>query len=814
MKYADIILPLALPRNYTYSIPEEWEDRVCEGLRVAVPLKKKKYAGIVRKIHSEAPSGYQARPILDILDAERLVGPQQLRFWEWMAGYYLCTEGEVLQAALPAHLKLSSETILLVNPVFGDDFSSLDADEFLVLEALEIRKELNLEEVQDLLGKRNVYPVVKSLLEKNACLVYEELQSAFRPKWETTVEQVGSILEGPGLEEVFHELEKAPKQLTLLMAFIHLQQTQGLVRQAELLKKSGASAANLKALLDRQILSLKKREVDRIDLGPPAPLSLDFTLNAGQEQALSSIHDQFADHQVILLFGVTSSGKTMIYVKLIESLLESGAQVLYLLPEIALTTQLISRLQKFFGNRIGVYHSRFNNNERVELWNRVGSGEIRIILGARSALFLPFQNLGLIILDEEHDGSFKQQDPAPRYHARDAAILYASQLKAKVLLGSATPSLESFYNAHSGKYGLVELRERHGQMAMPEMQLVDIRKELFQKKTAPYLSETLKQAMTRTLEDGKQVILFQNRRGFAPYQICLSCGWVPQCRQCDVALTYHKYRNQLQCHYCGTYYPLVELCAACGSSRLEWKSFGTEKIEDDLAELFPRAHIGRMDLDTARSREGHQKLIRLFEQKRIDILVGTQMVVKGLDFEQVSLVGILRVDNLLHFPDFRVNERAFQLMEQVSGRAGRKEVRGKVILQALNLTHPILSHVLAHDYEGMYREELEHRREFQYPPFTRLIHLTLRHRQAELAEQGARELAGILRPALGPRISGPGTPPVSRVRNAYLRELLIRLPRDTRNLASVKQFIQASCRGLQSGEPFKSLDIVVDIDPY
>ncbi len=812
MKYADVILPLALPKNYTYSVPENMAESIQVGSRVAVQLgKQKKYAGIVKAIHQQAPADYKTKPLLDLLDKEPVVYPTQLAFWSWIASYYMCSEGEVLNAALPAHLKLSSETLLLHNDAFGDDYTQLDDDEYLIAEALQIRKELRIEEVQLILDKSEVYSVIKKLIEKKVCLVYEELKEVYKEKTENFVLLHPDYVEEEKLAALLNDFGRAPKQMELLLAYLHLLKTTGEVTQNALLRKSGATTAQLKGLIDKGVLMVEKRAVDRIKQHK-LEAQIDFSLSPSQEKAFHSVKEHFQTKQVSLLHGVTSSGKTQVYVKLMEECLASGKQVLYLLPEIALTAQIIRRLQKHFGQHIGIYHSRFNNNERVEIWNKVKNGELKIVLGARSSLLLPFQDLGLIILDEEHDSSYKQQDPAPRYHARDAAIYYAGLFKAKVLLGSATPSLESYYNAKQGKYGLVELSERFGGVEMPAMEVVDIKKEMAEKTMDGNISLALKTAITESIAAEKQVILFQNRRGYAPFLMCTTCGWIPHCKQCDVSLTYHRNQDKLHCHYCGTRYPYVYTCAACGSQSLIPKSFGTEKIEDDLQQIFPEARITRMDVDSVRNKDSHNKMIKLLEDREVDILVGTQMVVKGLDFENVNLVGILSADSLLSYPDFRVNERAFQLMEQVSGRAGRKHAKGKVLVQASNTRHPVLHYVLEHDYKAMYEAEIAERQFFHYPPFYRLLKLTLKHKNQQTVEQAAQVLASWLQPHIGQQLVGPAAPPVARVRNNYLQEMLIKLPRDTKVINQTKYMLREYFIQLLAEKKFRSVVIVPDVD--
>ncbi len=788
------------------------EDTIQAGSRVAIQLgRQKKYAGIVKAVHGQAPLDYKTKPLLDLLDKDPVVYPAQLAFWQWLASYYMCTEGEVLNAALPAHLKLSSETILLYNDAFGDDLTTLDEDEYLVAEALHIRKELRIGEVQMILDKVDVYSTIKRLIEKKVCLVHEELKEAYREKKENYVQLHPMYEEEEKLAALFNEMGRAPKQMELLLAYLHLLKTQGSVLQSELLKKSGATAAQLKGLVDKNIVWIEKRVVDRVP-GSKAEAHIDFTLSPAQEIALQAVRNNFEHKPVTLLHGVTSSGKTQVYVKLIEECIATGKQVLYLLPEIALTAQIIRRLQKHFGSKIGIYHSRFNNNERVEIWNKVKSGELQIVLGARSSLLLPFRDIGLIILDEEHDASYKQQDPAPRYHARDAAIYYASLFGAKVLLGSATPSLESYFNAQQGKYGLVTLQERFGGVEMPAIEIADVKQPTAEKQMLHNFTPMLVDAVKQTLEAGKQVILFQNRRGYAPFLLCSTCGWIPNCKQCDVSLTWHRNSDKLHCHYCGTQYPYLFTCAACGSQTLVPKSFGTEKIEEDLQQVFPGARIARMDVDAVRNKDSHNKMIQQLEQQRIDILVGTQMVVKGLDFENVNLVGILSADSLLSYPDFRVNERAYQLMEQVSGRAGRKHGKGQVIIQASNTRHPVLQYVTLHDYKAMYEAEISERQRFGYPPFVRLLKITIKHKKQVVAEQAAQVLGNWLYPHLGPQLVGPAVPLVGRVRNNYLQEMLIKLPRDTKVIAQTKQLLREHFIKLQAEKKFRSVIITPDVD--
>ena len=810
--YAEVIIPLALPTNYTWSIPEHLKEKIKNGIRVEVELRNKKYTGIVKRTFTKKPEAFNPKPILNVLDAEPLVYENQLALWQWIADYYMCSEGEVMQAAVPSNLKLSSETIVVWNDEHDEDFAHLDNDEFIVAEALTIKKELKLSEVQQLLDASHVYPVIKRLIEKKICYVWEELKEKYKEKKETYIILNPEYHNEDKLAELLNSWSRAPKQLDLLLSYLHLLKTEGEVIQIELLKKSNATAAQLKGLLDKRILIAEKRSAERIR-SLPKDIQIDFELSDAQKNAESAILNLFNEKHVCLLHGVTSSGKTQVYIKLIEHVIKQGMQVLYMLPEIALTAQIIRRLQKHFGGHIAIYHSKFNANERVELWNKVKSGETKIVLGARSSLFLPFQNLGLLIVDEEHDASYKQHDPAPRYHARDAAIYYASLFNARVLLGSATPSIESYHNTTTGKYGLAILNERYGNVELPSIELIDSKKIILKEKGKLLLSPQLKQAIEQSLQQKKQVIIFQNRRGYAPYQVCAVCGWIPQCQHCDVTLTYHKAKNKLSCHYCGSTYPVINTCAACGSHNFLQRNFGTEKVEELFTEEFPQARIARMDYDSVKGKHDHDNLIKLFEQQRIDILVGTQMVVKGLDFEHVNLVGIVDADGILNFADFRVNERAYQLMEQVSGRAGRKDGKGNVLIQVSNTYHPVLQFVQQHNYKNLYDFEIKNRKEFFYPPFSRLIQITFKHKEKHVAEEVAYIMLNGLKINFSNYLNGPAEPMVNRIRNQYLWEILIKLPKDARLIQQCKTEIEQQVVIIQSTQLYKRVIIVPDVDP-
>jgi primosomal protein N' (replication factor Y) len=808
--YAEIIIPLALPQNYTWSIPQEFLQAVKPGVRVEVQLKNKRYSGIIKSLITEKPAAFEPRPLLNVLDEEPILFEQQLELWQWIADYYMCSEGEVMQAAMPANLKLSSETVLVWNEEHNEDFSNLNDREYIVAEALSIKKELKLSEVQQLLDASHVYPVIKRLIEKNVCHVWEELKEKYKEKNEIYILLHPQYHNEEKLSELLNTSSRAPKQMELLLSYLHLIKTEGEVTQQGLLKKSNASPAQLKGLFDKNILLAEKRSINRIQ-SLPKNIYIDFSLSPAQEIAFTEIKNALNDKHICLLHGATASGKTQLYIKLIEQYILQGKQVLYMLPEIALTVQIVRRLQNHFGGYIALYHSRFNANERVEIWNRVKSGEIKIILGARSALFLPFKELGLVIGDEEHDTSYKQQDPAPRYHARDAAIYYASLFNAKVLLGSATPALETYYNAQTKKYALVELKERYGNAAFPSIEIIDLTKVASKEKVL--ISPRLKEAIEQTLLEKKQAILFQNRRGYTPYLVCSVCGWIPQCRNCDVTLTYHKAKNKMICHYCGTEYPVLYTCPQCGSHDFKQRNFGTERIEELVAKIFPSAKVARMDYDTMKGKHNHDTLIKLFEQQKINLLVGTQMIVKGLDFENVNLVGILDADSLLYFADFRVNERAFQLMEQVSGRAGRKDDMGKVLIQVSNTHHPVLQFVKAHDYKALFDFEIETRRTYRYPPFTRLIHISLKHKENHIAEEAANILVMGLKKDFEKNISGPAPPVVNRIRNQYLWDVLIKLPKNTQLINQCKLQVEQQIAILKFNKRYRSVDIIPDVDP-
>ena len=809
---AEVIIPVALPQNYTWSVPASMRDQVQIGIRVEVNLgARRRYAGIIKRLHTDTPD-FKPKPIIQLLDDHPIVTETQLTFWTWIAQYYLCTEGEVMSAALPTNFKLSSETWLRLLPTHREDFTALEDAEYLLAEALSIKKQLRISEAQLILQNKQVYSIIHRLVELGIAELVESLQEKYASRLDTFISLHPTYQDETTLADLLNGGLRAPKQLELLLAYLDLKRDNDSITRTTLLKRASSTAAPLQALIEKEILIAEKRSVGRITR-PEAFVKLDFTLSSYQETALQSIRSQWNQQDVCLIRGVTGSGKTHLYIQLIADAIQQGKQVLYLLPEIALTSQIIRRLQQHFGGGVGVYHSRFSGNERVEIWNEVRSGKIRVMLGARSALFLPFTDLGLIICDEEHDASYKQQDPAPRYHARDAAIYLAARHEAKVLLGSATPSLESFYHAQQGKYGYVELTQRFGAGELPSLQVIDTRAILKEDRTRVSMTPPLMKRMEEVLAQKRQIILFQNRRGYSPYQLCILCGWIPQCEHCDVSLTYHKKSNQLRCHYCGSSYPLVQRCHACGHDQFGQRSFGTERIEEQLQLHFPKARIARMDVDTVKGKQAHDQLIQQFEAGEVDILVGTQMVVKGLDFDRVDLVGILDADGLMHFADFRASERAFQLMEQVSGRAGRKQANGQVLVQTSDPEHPILKWVAAHDYIGFYEAELKKRQAFGYPPFSRMIRVLFRYKQQSVVEQAAQAWAKAMGATWQARMIGPAEPMIARIRDQFRMEVWLKLPRSAKSIAEAKGKIISSIYQFRKEKSLARVDVVIDVDP-
>lgn len=816
-KYIDVILPLPLAGGFTYSVPDDVSHNLQPGCRVVVPFGQRKfYTAIVYKVHSDKPADYEVKEITTVLDTVPVVLGNQLKLWQWISDYYLCAIGDVYKAALPSGLKLESETIVVSNPDF-EAIDKLTDKEQTILDILSGCKEETVTKLGKQSGIKNILPVIKSLLDKEALFIKEEIKRIYKPRTESRIKLSPHINTEYKLKETFDSLNRATKQLSTLIAYLELAgytESSQLkeVSKRELLQHSSASAAALNGLIEKGILHLYQYETGRLNKEFADTVSFN-PLNDFQQRAYDGIVSSFAEKNVCLLHGVTSSGKTEIYIHLIEETIKSGKQVLYLLPEIALTAQITERLQRVFGSRLGIYHSKFPDAERVEIWQKQLSDECYdIILGVRSSIFLPFRNLGLIIVDEEHENTYKQQEPAPRYNARNAAIVLSSFYNAKTLLGTATPSLDTYYNALGGKYGLVELKERYKEIQLPEIIPVDI-KELKRKKRmkgqfSPYLLEQIREAF----ENREQVILFQNRRGFAPMIECRTCGWVPKCLHCDVSLTYHKKLNQLTCHYCGAVYHIPRSCPACEGTELNHKGFGTEKVEEDIQELFPQAKVARMDLDTTRTRTAYEKIISDFQSGKTDILIGTQMVSKGLDFDHVSVVGILNADTMLNYPDFRSYERAFQLMAQVSGRAGRKNKRGRVILQTYSADHPIIEQVIRNDFERMAAKELAERQMFHYPPYYRLAYVYLKHRNEQQLDLMARTMSEKLRQVFGSRVLGPDKPPVSRIQTFFIRKIVLKIETEA-SMGKVRELLRQIQSDMLTDERFKSLNVYYDIDP-
>jgi len=813
--YIDVILPIPLKQKFTYQVNKDEAAFLKQGMRVAVPFGKSKvYTAIVYQVHQTAPSGYETKEIDHILDEEPVITKTQIKHWEWMASYYMCTLGEVIRAALPSAFLLESETIVSLskNEISEEELTD---EEFLVFEALQHQSSLHINDVRSVLDKKNVVAVLEKLLQKNIIQVQEEVYEQYKPKLKRYVKITSKYASEENLKTLLETLSRAPKQKEVLMnLFMLTAQTNKPISVKQLQKQSETSSSVIKSLIDKEILEEYYIKKDRVEYSG-AEASDIKTLNEAQQVAFSEIKETFKTKDVTLLHGVTSSGKTEIYVRLISEVIKSGKQVLYMLPEIALTTQLITRLQNYFGSKVSVYHSKYSVNERVEVWNNVlqAKQKAQIVIGARSSLFLPFSNLGLILVDEEHEPSFKQYNPAPRYQARDAAVVLANLHKAKTLMGSATPSLESYYNAANDKYGLVHLKTRYGNVLMPEIELVDIKEKTRKKRMKGHFSDRLLEEMNEVLELGEQVILFQNRRGFSPTVECTTCGVSPQCPNCDVSLTYHQYKNELRCHYCGYHMAMQLSCMACGSETLDTKGFGTEQIETELKALFPKHSIARMDQDTTRGKNAYARLIDKLENEEIDILVGTQMLAKGLDFRNISLVGVMNADNLLNFPDFRAHERSFQLLQQVSGRAGRTSKRGKVLIQSYNPYHQILQQVSTNDYKNMYEQQLEDRYQYKYPPYYRTIKITCKDRNLQKMQKAAKWFGQALENKLGEQVLGPEPPPVSRIRNFYISNILIKIPKK-QSLKKTKQYINRVQQSFNSFKEFSSVRLTIDVDNY
>ncbi|SEP35328.1 replication restart DNA helicase PriA [Flavobacterium sp. CF108] len=815
MFFIEVILPLSLAKTFTYRVSEAEFHFIKKGMRVAVPFGKSKiYTALVLDIHENAPTLYEAKEIHQILDEKAIATETQIKHWLWVANYYMCGIGDVYRGAFPTGLLLESETIVSHKPEVVVNDSELSDDEFLVYEALQHQSSLKVQEIASILNRKNILPILQKLIARDIIVLEEEIKESYKPKLVRYVKLHSQYETDQGLTNLL-DILRSDKQKEIVLAYFQISASEKKpITVNKLVEVSGSTSAVVKTLVKNEIFEEYYLQQDRI-LFNGEKSDKELQLSEAQQNAFTAIKESFSEKEVCLLHGVTSSGKTEIYIKLIEEYLQTGRQVLYLLPEIALTTQLVSRLRLHFGDKVAVFHSKYSNNERVEVWKQTleNSVKAQIVIGARSALFLPFNDLGLLIVDEEHEQTFKQTDPAPRYHARDAAIVLANFHNAKVLLGSATPSIETYFNTQSEKYGLVTLTERYKNVRMPEVVLVDLKDKHFRKRMTGHFSDVLIEEMAEALSLGEQVILFQNRRGYSPIIECITCGHVPHCQQCDVSLTFHKFKNQLRCHYCGYSIAKPTHCHSCSSIDLTTKGFGTEQIEQELLSLFPKAKTGRMDQDTTRGKFGFEKIIDTFKNREIDILVGTQMLAKGLDFDNVSLVGIMNADNMLHHPDFRAFERSFQMMTQVAGRAGRSEKQGKVVIQTYNPSHNTIQQVTNHNYIGMYKEQLYDRQIYKYPPYFRIIKLTIKHRDFDKLKEGSMWLYQVLSQNLNMPVLGPEEPAISRIRNEYIRTILIKIPQNL-HLGNTKKTIQKMLNSFEAVAQYRAIKIVVNVDFY
>lgn len=814
MKWVEVILPLALNQYYSYHVTPELEQRIGIGKRVLVQFGKKRFfTGIIANISNQNTSGYETKPIVDVLDETSSVNPIQLELWKWISDYYICSIGEVFKAATPAGLKLESSTQI----VLLQQHSYLNAEYPQLLYALREKESLALQDAYKLLASASAIRIIEKLIDNKIVTTTEAVQRKVKPKTATFLQLHSKLNNQAALNEQLDMLKRAKKQHVALLRFLELTKWQENKPLLKIEKKHFKTAglvtdAVVKALIDKDILLELALEIDRISDNTEAETIDIHPLNPHQQKAYEQILEQFQHKQTVLLHGITSSGKTEVYFHLMQQVIKQGKQVLYLLPEIAITTQIINRLKRVFGNKVGVYHSKFNDAERVEIWKKTQS-KYQIILGVRSSIFLPYNNLGLIVVDEEHESSYKQHSPAPRYHARDMAVLLGILHKCNVLLGSATPSLESYYNAKAGKYGLVELFKRHQEIELPDIELIDLPQARKRRQMNGIFSKRLTELMEETLAANKQVILFQNRRGYSPFMECRTCGWVPKCKHCDVSLTYHLISNKLECHYCGYTEPVYQRCDNCQSTDLNTKGLGTEKIEEEIKIRFPKAKTARMDFDTTRSKMAYQQIIGEFERKNVDILVGTQMISKGLDFEDVKLVGIIYADNMLHFPDFRAYERSFQLMAQVSGRAGRKGERGKVVIQTNDIQNVVIQDVLRNDYHHLFHHQMQERQMFKYPPFFRIVSIMVKHKKRPTTDNAAAQLAQLLRRVFAKRILGPEYPAISRVQNLYQKQILIKLEKSA-SFEKARHVIMQSINKTQHIEGNASVRFIIDVDPY
>ncbi len=817
--FAQVILPVPVPKYFTYRVPFELNNIIAEGQRVVVPFGQRNVlTGLVKSIGKTPPTNYEARLIIDVLEDTPAFNARMLRFINWLGSYYMANPGDVLNVALPAGLKISSESLVQLNPAFTVP-ENLAADEIILIDYLTKHEHIPYQEIQHLVGKKSINKLIKALLAKEAIILFDKIKERFSPK-KTRFIRLNPILltTDDNLQQVFETLEKKPKQQNVLISYLKILpvlenyslNNKG-VKKLQLVEE-GCSLSSIKTLEKNNVFETFEVIESRFDEHLETEASL--PLSKAQEQALSEILTSFEQKSTVYLHGITGSGKTEIYIELIKQVLANSEQVLFLVPEIALTTQLVIRLKKILGSKVGVYHSRFSDNERVEVWQGVQTGKYNFVIGVRSSLFLPFDNLGLIIIDEEHEPSYKQMDPSPRYHARDAALMLAYIHHAKVLMGSGTPSIESFYLAQQGKYGLVSLTKRFGKSVLPNISTANIAREKKKKTMKGYISSQLFKAIEQTLAANKQIIIFQNRRGYAPFLSCIICGWTPHCHHCDVSLTYHLYNNELKCHYCGHTEPTPTTCNECNSTDIKANNYGTEQLEESLQLLFPHKEVARMDQDTTKGKYSFDKLINAFSKHEIDILVGTQMIAKGLDFDNVQLVGIFDIDRMIHFPDFRAAERTFNLATQVAGRAGRRKEQGEVIIQTMNPTQNLVKFIINQNYEAFYKTEIEERELFKYPPFVRIIKLTIRHKEEQITAKAAIMLVEQLKEnTFNQMVYGPIQPVISKLRNKYLQEILIKISRKEPHLNKVKIDIWKSVQQIVLTTNFKGVQVLFNVDP-
>ena len=820
--YVDVILPLPLAGSFTYRLSDSHAAMVQMGSRVVVQFGAKRYytAIVVRK-HDEAPQGdYEVKEVAEVLDADPIVLPEQLRLWQWIADYYMCSLGDVYKAALPSGLKMESETMVELNSAFMVE-TPLKEKEQALLDALLINPKQRVQQLLNTCKLRNGMHLIKSLLDMGAVTVDEAMRQSYKPKNEVHVRIAEGYRSEDALSGALQMLRRAIKQQQLLLALIDLTECEAPdymprkeLSRSMLLKESGMTSAVLSGLVSKGIVETYIVEVGRLDMPDDTSTFNLSPLSAHQQRAFEEISKTWEEHDVCLLHGVTSSGKTEVYIHLINEQLKRGRQALFLLPEIALTQQMTERLRRAFGTRLGVYHSKFSDAERVEIWNRqLSDTPYDVILGVRSSVFLPFKNLGLVIVDEEHETTYKQQDPAPRYHARSVAVMMAAYHKGKTLLGTATPSVESYYNAQCGKYGLVQMTERYSQVQLPRIEVVDLKEEYRKKRMYGPFSTLLHDAMRDALNEGKQVILFQNRRGYAPMLECAACGWVPKCDRCDVSLTYHRGAQQLVCHYCGNIYTVPTKCPSCGTHALSKRGMGTERIEEEVLHYFPTARVARLDLDTTRSKTAYDKILTDFQEGRTDVLIGTQMISKGLDFDNVHVVGIMNADTMLNFPDFRSYERSFQLMAQVAGRAGRRGQQGQVILQTKGVELPVIHQVVSNDYMGLYADQVGERQLFRYPPFCRLIYIYVKGRDEADVAHAAETMTVAMRACFADRVLGPEPPAVARVHALHIRKIMLKAE-PALGVARVRQCLTEIQQSLAGQGLLQKVMLYYDVDPY